>query len=131
MQKGEVRNPVTVLLLAMFTCGIYAVYYAFFALPEDINKGLGREEFNGVKELLLTVVTCGAWGIWYYWRAAEALVELQRAWGVEPQMDAPILFIMNFVGIGPLFVQQSLNNAWENGAPGGAGHGGAGGADGF
>lgn len=125
MQKGEVRNPVTVLLLCLFTCGIYAIYYLFFALAEDINQGLGREEFSSGKELVLTLVTCGAWGLWYQWRVAEAIVELQRSWGVEPEMDAPILFIMNFAQVGPLFMQKSLNNAWENGAPGGAGHGGA------
>lgn len=123
MQKGEVRNPVTVLLLSLLTCGIYAFWYSFFALPEDINKGLGREEFNGVKELLLTIVTCGLWGLYYWWRVVESLAELQRGWGVQPAMDPPILFVMMLIGIGPLFVQQSLNNAWENGAPQGAGHG--------
>lgn len=123
MQQGEVRNPVTVLLLSLLTCGVYAIWYSFFALPEDLNRGLGREEFNGVKELLLTLVTCGMWGFYYWWRVAEALIELQRSWGVEPVMDAPILFVMMLVGIGPLFLQQSLNNAWENGTPGGAGHG--------
>lgn len=123
MQRSEVRNPVTVLLLSMFTCGVYAIYYLFFVMPEDLNRGLGREEFNGVKELLLTLVTCGVWGLWYQWRVCEALVEVQRSWGVEPVMDAPIMFVMAFVGIAPLFYQQSLNNAWENGMPGGAGHG--------
>lgn len=120
MQRGEVRNPVTTLLLVMFTCGIYAIIW-MFAVVGDINKGLGREEFNFVKEILLSIVTCGLWGIWFQWRLCHAVAEVQQAWGVEPEMDGPILFVLNFVGIGPLFIQKSLNNAWENGTPGGAG----------
>lgn len=124
MQRGEVRNPVTVLILIMATCGIYGLIW-FFAVCDDVNKGLGREEFNAVKEIALTIVTCGMWGLWFQWRLAEKVVELQKAWGVEPEMEAVMLFIMNFVYLGPFFLQKSLNNAWENGTPGGAGYGGA------
>lgn len=120
MQRGEVRNPVTVLILGIVTCGIYQLIW-LYSICGEINQGLGREEFNFVKEFLLSIVTCGLWGIWFMWRLCEAVVELQKAWGVEPEMDAPILFVMNFVSLGPLFIQKSLNNAWENGTPGGAG----------
>lgn len=119
MQRGEVRNPVTVLLLYLLTCGVYACWYLFFVLPEELNQGLGREEYNGVKELLLSIVTCGLWSLWYMWRASESVVELQQRWGVEPVMEAPILFLMHFLNVGSLFMQQSLNNAWEHGTPGG------------
>jgi hypothetical protein len=120
MQRGEIRNPVTVLILIYVTCGIYGIIW-MLAICEDINKGLGREEFNAVKEILLTVVTCGLWGIWFQWRLCQAVEELQRAWGVEPEMEATILFVLHFVYVGPMFVQKGLNNAWENGTPGGAG----------
>jgi hypothetical protein len=123
MQRGEVRNSVTVLLLVMFTCGIYAIYW-MVQVMEEINKGLGREEFTPVKEILLSVVTCGAWGIYVQWRIAEAVVELQQKWGVEPKMDAPIVFATGLAGLSPFFIQESLNNAWENGSPGGGGGGG-------
>ena len=121
MQRGEVRNPVTVLVLMFVTCGLYGLIW-MMGVIDDVNKGLGREEFSAVKEVVLTIVTCGIWGIWFQWRLAEAVVEVQRSWGVQPKMDAPILFVTNFVlGLGPYFVQDSLNNAWENGTPGGAG----------
>ncbi len=120
MQRGEVRNPVTVLLLIYVTCGIYGLIW-MFAVIDDINKGLGREEFNAMKEIGLTIVTCGMWGLWFQWRLCNAVVELQKAWGVEPEMEPTILFVLNFVYVGPLFMQKSLNNAWENGTPGGAG----------
>ena len=119
MQRGEVRNPVMVFVICAFTCGIGALWWIFNAV-QDVNKGLGREEFNFLKEIGLTFITCGLWGLWFQWRFCEACVELQKAWGVEPVMDAPILLVLNLVGIGPIFIQQSLNNAWENGTPGGA-----------
>ena len=123
MQRGEVRNPVTVLLLMFVTCGIYGIIW-MLAVIDDVNKGLGREEFNALKEIGLSIVTCGVWGIWFQWRLSEAVVEVQKSWGVQPKMDAPILFATNFVmGLGPYFIQDSLNNAWENGTPGGAGGG--------
>lgn len=116
MQRGEVRDPIKVLLLCLLTCGIYNLYWIFIT-GDEVNKGLGREEFNMVKEILLTFVTCGFWGFWFYWRYAHAVVEVQEKWGVKPQMDAPILFLMAFVSLMPFFVQQGLNAAWEHGRP--------------
>ncbi len=125
MQRGEVRNPVTVLVLVMCTCGIYAIIW-LLKVMEELNAGLGREEFAGVKEIVFTVLSCGLWGIWMQWRMCEATVELQKSWGVEPEMDQPILFVTFLVYVGPFFLQKSLNNAWENGTPGGQGGGGFG-----
>jgi len=125
MQRGEVRNPITVIVLAMVTCGFYGLYWMYMVCQE-VNGGLGREEFNLVKEILLSIVTCGLWGLYFQWRMAEAIVEVQKTWGVEPKYDAPIMFILLFV-FGPattFMMQDSLNNAWENGTPGGAGYGG-------
>lgn len=117
VQRGEVRDPVKVLIFIVISCGLYGIIW-MFKVVDELNKGLGRDEFNVVKELLFTIVTCGLWGMWFQWRIANAAVELQKSWGVEPEMEAPILFILNFVYVGPLFLQKSLNNAWENGQPG-------------
>jgi len=35
-----------------------------------------------------------------------------------------VLFLFGLLGVGPLFIQLSLNEAWEHGTPGGAGYGG-------
>lgn len=123
MQRGEVRHPIHVLMLSLLTCGIYAVWYGFFALPEDINRGLGLEQFDGKRELGLTVMTFGLWGFWYWWRLCQALVEVQRGWGVEPVLRQRLLFATLFGLSAPAAAQYSLNNAWLNGTPGGAGWG--------
>ena len=108
-----------VLLLPMVTCGIYGIIWILGAI-DDVNKGLGREEYNAMKEIGLSIITCGAWGMWFMWRFCNSVVEVQQKWGVQPAMDAPILFVLAIFGIGPFFIQTGLNNAWENGTPGGA-----------
>lgn len=116
MQRGKVRHPFLVYLLMTLTCGIYGIYW-FFVVCDEINRGLGRREFNAGLEFVLMIVTCGMWWFWWTWKASEAIVELQQTWGVEPKMDEGILFIASFFGFGGIVKQLSLNNAWENGAP--------------
>lgn len=116
MQRGEVRDPIMVLVLCLFTCGIYNIIW-LFKTGEEINQASGVQQFNMVKEILLTIVTCGLWGLWFQWRFAEAVVKLQRDWGVKPAMDAPILFLMAFISLMPFFVQQGLNDTWQHGTP--------------
>ena len=120
MQKGEVTNPILVLVLPMVTCGMYMIYWMFKAMNE-INAGLGREEFNPTTDLILTFVTCGAYGIYFNWPLSNAVVELQQKWGVQPEMDANIMFVLSLFGLGGFFMQTGMNNAWEKGTPGGAG----------
>ena len=119
MERGEIRNPIMVLVLSLVTCGIYAIFWVIAAC-EDLNRGLSRNEFSVVEELLFTIVTCGVWGLWFAWRMSQATAELQKAWGVAPAMTPPMLFVTFLLGLGPVFVQVGLNNAWENGSPGGA-----------
>lgn len=115
MQRGEVRNPVMVFALCMFTCGIYAIYWMFTVVGE-VNAALGEERFNMLKEVGLSIVTCGMWGYYFMWRFSEAVVDVQVAANVEPVMDAPILFVTGLFGLSPFFIQQSLNHAWEDGS---------------
>lgn len=117
MQKGESRDPIMTLVLTLVTCGLYGLYW-LFVTTEEVNKGLGREEYNFVKEFLLTMVTCGLWGMFWMWRFSNSIVEIEQKWGVQPKMDAPILFVTYIFGLGPFFMQTSLNNAWDNGNPG-------------
>ena len=48
MQRGEVRDPIMVAILGMVTCGFYNLYWMYMVC-EEMNNGLGREEFNFVK----------------------------------------------------------------------------------
>ena len=116
MQRGTVRHPFLVYILNMFTCGLYGLYW-FFVTCEDINRGLGRREFNPILDFVLIWLTCGLWWFWWSWRASESIVEVQEAWGVRPKMDEALMFIIAIFGFGMIVKQLSLNNAWEKGSP--------------
>ena len=118
MTHGTIRHPLMVYLLSMLTCGIYGIYW-FFVFSADVNRGLGENRFNPVLDFVLIWVTCGLWGLWWSWQVCEALVEIQEKWGVKPKMDAALLWIIAFFGLGMIFKQLSLNHAFENGTPGG------------
>lgn len=119
MERGPVREPVIVLLLMIVTCGLYFFYY-YFVSCDEINRGLGYKKLNVGLDFVLGILTCGLWFIWWHWQAAEAVVELEQNWGVQPKMDAPIIFLCSLFGLGEMMMQIGMNNAWQNGMPGGA-----------
>ncbi len=128
MQRGEVRDPIMVTVLSLVTCGIYNMYWLYMTI-EEMNKGLGEERFNFFKEIGLSVITCGLYAFYFYWQFCNATAELQQRWGVQPAQEGAILFVL-FLVFPPaavFLIQQGLNNAWEQGTPGGAGGYGAGG----
>ncbi len=119
-RPGKVREPIMTLILTILTCWIYYLYWMIVTC-EDINKGLGEKRFNWVVEFVLGFLTCGVWFLVWEWRSAEAIVEIEQRWGLQPQMEPVLLFITNFFGLGPLFYQRSMNHAWQQGQPPSAG----------
>lgn len=121
-ERGEERNIIVVFALTMVTCGLYGLYYNY-VLMQDLNKGLGREEYSPVKEIALGFVTCGFWTMWLLWREAASVNEIERDWGLKVEFEQPILFALNFF-VFNVFSQVRLNNVWANGTvPGGSSSG--------
>lgn len=73
MARGQVRNPVTVLLLTLVTCGLYGLYW-FTQIAGELNDALGEERFKPVTDIVLSIVTCGLWFLWLEWRLANAVL---------------------------------------------------------
>lgn len=122
MQRGEVRDPIKVVAFSVLSCGMYALYWHYM-VAEEINKGLGRQQLEFVKWLVIGMLTCGLGTFYYMWLFVNAQHELQKSWGLQPKMEPPVMMaLMLFVGPVALFLsQQSLNETWQNGTPGGAG----------
>lgn len=114
--RGEVRDPVKMLIFTYVSCGLYGIILMMNVMNE-LNTGLGEERYSVPRDLGLSFITCGAYAIYLYWKMANDIEELQNQWGVEPKFAAPILFLMNIFYVGPWALQTSLNNAWENGTP--------------
>ena len=122
MQRGDVRDPIKVMVLGMVTCGLYSVFW-LYAICREINEALGREEFSFFKEIALSVVTCGIWSFYFVWRLSNATAEVQQRFGLQPKQQPALLFAF-WILVSPLGVyltQDNLNNAWKHGAPGAGG----------
>ena len=84
--KGQVRNPINVLLIGLVTCGLYQMIW-FIQLCGEMSTFLQRDEPSWLKIVGLSVVTCGIYGLYWQLTRLPALVqEVQQRAGVpNPQ----------------------------------------------
>lgn len=110
--KGEVRDPMTVWLLCLFTCGLYPLYF-WYTVHTELKNYLGKEEINPVLELLI------AWVCWpfAFIRIGKYIQEAQQRAGMTQAEDQGITFLIwGFIcGLGVMKVQEELNKVWEGG----------------
>ncbi len=76
--KGEVRAPMTVWLLSMFTCGLYGLYFTYKA-SEELKNYLGKEDVNPVMITAISYFTCMFWGPF---QIGKLIMEAQQRAGV-------------------------------------------------
>ncbi|MEZ4462204.1 MAG: hypothetical protein R3E66_21285 [bacterium] len=105
-QKGEVRDPLKTLLICLLTCG-FGNMYMLLKWSDEVNGGLGEQKYNGVMILVIGMLTCGLYAIYQLWNMCNDVAEIQRRWGVEPEQEGMILFLMHLVYVGPMFFQRA------------------------
>lgn len=112
---GEKREPVTVILLSLVTCGIYAIWW-YYTMATEIKNSLGREDLNPGMDLLLMFVTCGIWGIIaFYYKYPKLMVDMQQRVGLPVNDISTMTLIFAFV-FGPVsifMIQDQLNTIWN------------------
>lgn len=96
------RNPVTVLLLSLFTGGIYAIFW-FIWTKDEMNR-LGADIPTG----WLMIIPFANY--YFYWKWC---VGVERA--TKAEMSAPLAFLLIFVlgGLGGAFIQDKFNNVGQ------------------
>ncbi len=112
--KGEVRNPMTVWLLSMFTCGLYGLYFTYLTAGE-LKAYLGKEDVNPVMITALSYFTCNFWGAF---QVGKLIMEAQQRAGVPNPADKGVVaWALNtfFCGFGNKMLQEELNKVWEAG----------------
>jgi hypothetical protein len=121
--KGEVRNPITIVLLSLVTCGIYGLYWFYFQLIPELRANLGRQdEYNPTTKIILAIVTCGIMYLIDLFKVPKMIVEAGQRAG-KPMEDKTnliiILLLVNFVlGVPtsmaiPYILQTEANRVWE------------------
>ncbi len=117
MPRGIERNPVTVILLSIVTCGIYSIYW-LYKVTSEINAALGEEKINFVLYFLLGILCFPLIFVGMY-KIDEGLVQLQTRIGLQGKSNFVLWIILSFVGVGSLImmyqVQEALNEIWAKG----------------
>ncbi|HHT81989.1 MAG TPA: DUF4234 domain-containing protein [Acholeplasmataceae bacterium] len=103
MQK---RSLVTVVLLLLFTFGIYALIWNY-KFQQELKEKTG-EGFSGGMHLLMMFITFGIYAIYWQYAAGKRLAKLGAS-------DNSILYlVLVLLGVGgianPLLMQNQANN---------------------
>ncbi len=84
----EARDPGIVIVLSLFTCGFYLLYW-YYRMYEEMTWLTGRTPTGSSYglDLLLTIVSCGLYGVWVDYQLSVQLNEEQTRRGVQGASD--------------------------------------------
>lgn len=107
------RSVATSILLTIFTCGIYGIFW-FISLTDDIrNASEDNTMPSGGMAFLLTLVTCGIYGFYWAYRMGKGLVLAHQKHGEQTPSDNSVLYIvLQIFGLGIVnyaIMQNDLN----------------------
>ncbi|HEU4406376.1 MAG TPA: DUF4234 domain-containing protein [Polyangiaceae bacterium] len=113
------REPVTVLLLSIVTCGVYFLIWKY-QTTEELRQASGDNSINPMLDIVLTVVLCGLWGVYADYRNAKKLFELAQAAGMQRSDQSTIVLVLDLVGLAfvSTFILQGEYNALAQAAQG-------------
>lgn len=107
------RNIGVSIILTIFTCGIYGIFW-FISLTDEIRNA--SEDSNlpsGGMAFLLTLVTCGIYGLFWAYQMGKGLASAHRLAGDTVVSDNSILYlILQIFGFGIInfaIMQNDLN----------------------
>lgn len=101
------RSVVSVLLLTIFTCGIYGIYWTY-VMTEDLNEREPEDPLmNYILSILLSIITCGIYGIYWLYKFYKKIDS------VTGEDNFVLNFILSLIGlnlVSTCIVQNSVNN---------------------
>lgn len=115
MYIGLKRNPVTIILLSIITCGIYSIYW-HYKVGDEIRTALGNpDSVNPV--LAILSIFCFPIMFYYIYTIDKALLELAPQRGRSYSSNFVLWVILYLLGVGLLvemfMVQDKLNDIWD------------------
>jgi hypothetical protein len=113
--KGEVRNPTTVWILALVTCGLYGLFF-YYTMGNELKNYLGKEDLNPTMDLVIALV-CGIYALYLPIKYGKIIQEAQMRAGIPNAEDQGIKFLlfMFLCSYGYASMQEELNKIWEAG----------------
>lgn len=112
--KGEIRNPVLVIILAIITCGIY-YYIWMYKVSEEEKINLGDESINPGMNVILAIFTCGIYGLFWMYNQGEYIQKLSAKKGIQVENEGTLFLILGlFLGPVALYlIQDKLNKIYS------------------
>ena len=91
----EKRDPGIVLVLALFTCGFYLIYW-YFKMYEELEMLTGETPTGNDfwLDFVLYIVSCTLFGIWVDYKISEKLNDLQRQRGMAGATDSTMMAVV-------------------------------------
>ncbi|HRF70546.1 MAG: DUF4234 domain-containing protein [Anaeroplasmataceae bacterium] len=105
------RSVVTVVLLSIFTCGIYSIYWFYVTANELNNEKPEDPLMNYILAILLGIVTCGIYLLYWDYKFYKKVDE------VTGSNDAIVNFVVSLFLtsiVGMAIAQNSINRHVEN-----------------
>jgi hypothetical protein len=80
----EKRSPASVLLLSIFTCGLYLLYW-YYVIYRDLEALTGSTPTGNtyLLDLILVLITCGIWGVYVDYKISLQIMELKKEMGMS------------------------------------------------
>jgi hypothetical protein len=110
------RSSALVIVLALFTCGIYHLIW-IYKTGDELRAATNDPQINPGMDVLLTIITCGVWALFVYYRniqKAHAALRWREPYREDKSQTVLILSIVGlFVGVTTIvamyMVQEELN----------------------
>lgn len=111
--KGKVRNPTTLWVLVIVTCGLYGLYW-YFIVGRELKNYLGNDELNPA----LDVLFCALCFVYVYYlpiKYGKLIHEAQVKAGITDAENRGLMFLlfMFLFGFGFAKMQEGFNHIWE------------------
>lgn len=108
----KTRSVGKVLLLSIFTCGVY-YYYLIYKISEELNDLSCSNSNNGILDILLTFFTCGLYGIYWHYKIARQIEDIEYDYGMRVGSISIICLIVTIFFL-PLVSMAIIQNEFNH-----------------
>lgn len=107
------RSIVVAILLSIFTCGLYSLYWLACIANETNALEESHVGPTGGTVVLLSIVTCGIYGIYFVYTISKRIFYLFEDYGVRTSDNSLINVILEIFGLAIVayaIIQNDMNN---------------------
>lgn len=105
------RSIPVCIILALFTCGIYPIYW-MIVLNDEINAASRQSGPSGGMVFLFSLITCGIYGLYWMYKMGERVEIIQ---GTYSSNTGLLYLVLSFFGLGIVsmaLMQDALNRLY-------------------